>query len=57
VLTVGAATAVALVSRALLTIGDLLAAALAAWSGRRAARNPATHAGPLAQDAGRSGRE
>lgn len=37
VLTVGAATAVALVSRALLTIGDLLAAGIAAWSGRRAA--------------------
>ena len=34
VLGVGSATAVALVSRALMTAGDLLTAALAAWSGR-----------------------
>ena len=34
VLGVGSATAVALVSRALMTAGDLLTAALAGWSGR-----------------------
>ncbi|HWE91077.1 MAG TPA: lysylphosphatidylglycerol synthase domain-containing protein [Pseudonocardiaceae bacterium] len=37
-LSVGDATAIALVSRALLTIGDLLTASVAAWSSRRAAR-------------------
>jgi uncharacterized membrane protein YbhN (UPF0104 family) len=37
VLGTGAATAIALVSRGLMTLGDLLTAALAAWSGRHAA--------------------
>jgi uncharacterized membrane protein YbhN (UPF0104 family) len=32
---VGNATAIALVSRGLMTVGDLLTAGLAAWSGRR----------------------
>jgi hypothetical protein len=48
VLTVGQATAVALASRLLTTVGDLLSAGLAAWLGRRSGPGAVTRDSPAA---------